>query len=441
MISTLAQGNGTDNTIPNQGNDGDKRGPNTSLAMIILYAITGCVTFMFIIVIMSGAIRAIRHPDRYGPRAADAAGGRGGQTVARGLTRAILDTFPVVKFGRTSEDGGARRDGESSIEEAGEEAKKSVTTVELADLKKADGVNGEMTDGTKKGEGKSERASESTEPELTAADAHHLDVQHLSSEPEIEVASTATDAATSEDSKGKRRSMSPPPTTAAATTTAPATDDPTQIDSEHTCPICVDSFNDGDDIRILPCDQRHRFHRDCIDPWLLNMSPLCPLCRLDLSRRRGEGEEEEVVEDHEHNEDVRPPWLDADAIPPPHPSWEPPSPAERAVRSVGRFVRRKIQERSASSASDTPVVGGVVSAHEAAGEPSTSSAMHGDAAQGFTPSRFARYISAMRVRRGQGQGRRNANPSTISGNGVAASSIPEETANTDEAGEGEARRS
>ncbi|KAH8920043.1 hypothetical protein BT69DRAFT_1299752 [Atractiella rhizophila] len=207
---SIMVGNGTDNTIPNQGNDGNKCGPNTSLAMIILYAITGCVTFI--------------HPDRYGPRGAGAAGGRDGQTVARALTRAILDTFPVVKFGRTSEDGGTRRDAESSIGEVAEQAKKSVTTMELADLKKADGVNGEMADGTKKGGGKSERASESIEPEVTAVDVHHLDVQHLSSEPEIEVAFTATDAAASEDSKGKRRSMSPPPTTAAVTTTGPATD-------------------------------------------------------------------------------------------------------------------------------------------------------------------------------------------------------------------------
>ena len=55
------------------------------------------------------AIRAIRHPERYGPRASAMFGpnGAGGyvpaQSRARGLTRAILDTFPIVKFGRTDD--------------------------------------------------------------------------------------------------------------------------------------------------------------------------------------------------------------------------------------------------------------------------------------------------------------------------------------------------
>ena len=50
------------------------------------------------------AVRAFRHPERYGPRVYDPAMyGEDGQnrTRAGGITRAILDTFPVVKFGRS----------------------------------------------------------------------------------------------------------------------------------------------------------------------------------------------------------------------------------------------------------------------------------------------------------------------------------------------------
>ena len=47
------------------------------------------------------AIRAIRHPERYGPRPPDPTLGDGsGQSRARGIGRAILDTFPTYKFSR-----------------------------------------------------------------------------------------------------------------------------------------------------------------------------------------------------------------------------------------------------------------------------------------------------------------------------------------------------
>ena len=45
--------------------------------------------------------------------------------------------------------------------------------------------------------------------------------------------------------------------------------------SNFSCPICTDDFIKGQDIRVLPCN--HKFHPDCIDPWLLNVSGTCPL--------------------------------------------------------------------------------------------------------------------------------------------------------------------
>lgn len=46
------------------------------------------------------------------------------------------------------------------------------------------------------------------------------------------------------------------------------------------CSICTEDFAVGEDLRVLPCD--HRYHPACIDPWLLNVSGTCPLCRIDL---------------------------------------------------------------------------------------------------------------------------------------------------------------
>ena len=47
----------------------------------------------------------------------------------------------------------------------------------------------------------------------------------------------------------------------------------------ETCPICIVDFEEGDDIRVLPCDGKHCFHQYCVDPWLLKLSSSCPICR------------------------------------------------------------------------------------------------------------------------------------------------------------------
>ena len=47
----------------------------------------------------------------------------------------------------------------------------------------------------------------------------------------------------------------------------------------ETCPICIVDFEEGDDIRVLPCEGKHCFHQNCVDPWLLELSSSCPICR------------------------------------------------------------------------------------------------------------------------------------------------------------------
>ena len=47
------------------------------------------------------------------------------------------------------------------------------------------------------------------------------------------------------------------------------------------CSICIDEFEDGETIRILPkCN--HGFHFDCIKPWLTERHRCCPLCKTDV---------------------------------------------------------------------------------------------------------------------------------------------------------------
>lgn len=65
------------------------------------------------------------------------------------------------------------------------------------------------------------------------------------------------------------------------------------------CPICLENFVDGDEIRNLKCS--HCFHKSCIDIWLLGTlssdmtTTVCPSCRQDASNAIAESGSGSVV--------------------------------------------------------------------------------------------------------------------------------------------------
>jgi hypothetical protein len=66
----------------------------------------------------------------------------------------------------------------------------------------------------------------------------------------------------------------------ATTASSSAQEDPLpESIGRETCPICIVDFEDGDDVRVLPCEGNHVFHQACVDPWLLELSSSCPICR------------------------------------------------------------------------------------------------------------------------------------------------------------------
>lgn len=197
------------NTPPDNSNSNSNGAVSgTAVAMIVLYAITGLITVLFICIIITGAVRAQRHPERYGPRGPN---GRR-QTRAGGLARAMLETIPIVKFGER------------------EPAK--TADVEM------------VTPGPDQAQpsGFVEKVGASTETQ--------------------EVRPSSSERANGED------------ITAVGGSSAVAQEE------NQGCSICTDDFEIGQDQRILPCN--HAFHPACIDPWLLNVSGTCPLCRIDL---------------------------------------------------------------------------------------------------------------------------------------------------------------
>ncbi|KAK5118050.1 hypothetical protein LTR62_004096 [Meristemomyces frigidus] len=254
----LAQANGTSPagsqpgpSGPNDNNNNNNTGqnnsplgpsPGTAVAMIILYSITGIITALFLIIIVTGAVRAHRHPERYGPRNII---GRHRQSRARGLARAMLETLPIVKVGDRNADA-------------------NKLTMLNPDIELAEG-------GVR------------TTPETAALASHDAqatgDVAHPVHDGDVPSTSTVESGI------------------AAAAVTSPHGDEPNHAsDPDHQgCSICTEDFETGQDQRILPCD--HRFHPECIDPWLLNVSGTCPLCRIDLRPRPSVENASEVDED------------------------------------------------------------------------------------------------------------------------------------------------
>lgn len=57
----------------------------------------------------------------------------------------------------------------------------------------------------------------------------------------------------------------------------------------HMCAVCIEPFKVGDVVTVLTCD--HIFHKDCIEPWLLEKRT-CPMCKCDILKALGVEEEE-----------------------------------------------------------------------------------------------------------------------------------------------------
>ncbi|XP_010121862.1 PREDICTED: E3 ubiquitin-protein ligase RNF128-like, partial [Chlamydotis macqueenii] len=61
-----------------------------------------------------------------------------------------------------------------------------------------------------------------------------------------------------------------------------------------TCVVCIELYKPNEVVRILTCN--HLFHKNCIDPWLLEHRT-CPMCKCDILKVLGvEAEAEEGLE-------------------------------------------------------------------------------------------------------------------------------------------------
>ena len=208
------------------------------------------------------AIRAIRHPERYGPRARVGNDGMP-QSRAGGLTRAILDTFPIVKFGTQSTAPATVRLNKDP------ERQTPTSSLRMNNIQSAD------------------ESIPSEPPVIAPAMASprcNPDATHLNAGTRLDIENPKASERSSPDTShllpaSQSHDLGEGPSSDTSPK-ASAPDDvmPASIGREI-CPICIVEFEEGDDIRLLPCEGKHSFHQQCVDPWLLKLSSSCPICR------------------------------------------------------------------------------------------------------------------------------------------------------------------
>jgi hypothetical protein len=218
--------------------------------MIALYVIMGCISAMFALMIGMAARRAIRNPERYGRREGNE--NDAGQTRAGGIAQALLDTFPVIKFNR--------RDSPKSLH--------SDTEIEFRQLPHTNQHDSRRTST----HGRDGTLHSAVFPDGMSGRRSMADTMSLAPPIQDDGSSIKSVERGYTDSELQLPGAKADPGTASVMADV-------EGDQEEQCPICLIEFEEGDDVRVLPCEKEHVYHKTCIDPWLLDVSSSCPLCR------------------------------------------------------------------------------------------------------------------------------------------------------------------
>ncbi|WVQ81996.1 hypothetical protein IAT38_004123 [Cryptococcus sp. DSM 104549] len=187
----------------------------------------------------------------------------------------MLDTFPVIKFRRSDGRGGATPE-EQEEEEAFGRSGKRLEDVEAMGMVELDRGDGAGTGGLG-ARANSLRSRPGSRADTDAASWHTAPSGEYADRQPV-----ASGSGTHSRSMSHRSDIEDP--SHGLLFVPNSIGDELAIDEDsQQCSICLVEFEDGDDVRVLPCEKSHSYHQACIDPWLLEIAASCPLCRKDFN--------------------------------------------------------------------------------------------------------------------------------------------------------------
>ncbi|RHZ56838.1 hypothetical protein Glove_396g85 [Diversispora epigaea] len=240
--------NSDDNKSNTNTNNNDGVIETYQTAMIVLYAISGAVLGIFIVIVITNLVKRrlqLRQPIH------PISGNINPQN--RGIAKAVLDSFPVYSFS-------LKKNVNEDIEKGHD-----TVTYELETLKTVD-----------------EKKGDSTIDEINQVEKTHEIFRMSMENKEIKDKNIVINATTDEDTMNNLSQNGQKVVSQNSLNNNNSTlFNNKVIEDQSTCPICLGDFELGEEVRILPCG--HQYHTSCIDTWLLEVSSLCPMCKADYT--------------------------------------------------------------------------------------------------------------------------------------------------------------